>query len=75
MSVVLTFGEAMASLDLNYRAQLWSREQARPVPVVDPIGAGDAFVAGYLSARLDGLPIPARGDLALLDAGPQEAVR
>lgn len=26
------------------------------VSLVDPVGAGDAFVAGYLSARLDGLP-------------------
>lgn len=28
---------------------------ARTVPVVDVVGAGDAFVAGYLSGRLDGL--------------------
>jgi len=28
---------------------------ARIVPAVDPVGAGDAFVAGFLSARLDGL--------------------
>ncbi|WP_346176863.1 sugar kinase [Streptomyces cuspidosporus] len=26
-----------------------------PVPVTDPVGAGDAFAAGYLSARLRGL--------------------
>ncbi|MFJ4674327.1 sugar kinase [Kitasatospora sp. NPDC088783] len=29
---------------------------ALPVAVADSIGAGDAFVAGYLSAALDGLP-------------------
>ncbi len=28
---------------------------AIPVTVVDPVGAGDAFVAGYLSGELDGL--------------------
>ena len=32
---------------------------ARRVPVVDVVGAGDAFVAGFLSARLDGLGAPA----------------
>ncbi|MGC0250909.1 sugar kinase [Pseudactinotalea sp. Z1748] len=30
------------------------------VDVVDPIGAGDAFVAGYLSALLEDLPLPQR---------------
>jgi 2-dehydro-3-deoxygluconokinase len=29
--------------------------RATPVQVVDPVGAGDAFVAGYLSGILDGL--------------------
>ncbi|MGW6460179.1 sugar kinase [Streptomyces sp. NPDC055078] len=31
---------------------------ARPVTAHDPVGAGDAFNAGFLSARLRGLPVP-----------------
>ncbi|WP_329127124.1 sugar kinase [Streptomyces sp. NBC_01465] len=34
--------------------------EARRVPVVDVIGAGDAFVSGYLSGILDGLDAEAR---------------
>jgi 2-dehydro-3-deoxygluconokinase len=30
------------------------------VAAVDPVGAGDAFAAGYLSGLLDGEPPPAR---------------
>jgi 2-dehydro-3-deoxygluconokinase len=33
---------------------------ARPVPVADTVGAGDAFCAGYLSGLLDGLGPAAR---------------
>jgi 2-dehydro-3-deoxygluconokinase len=33
---------------------------ALPVQVVDPVGAGDAFVAGYLTERLAGLAAEAR---------------
>jgi 2-dehydro-3-deoxygluconokinase len=33
---------------------------ARSVPVADAVGAGDAFVAGYLSAALDGLDVTRR---------------
>jgi 2-dehydro-3-deoxygluconokinase len=33
---------------------------ALPVTVVDPVGAGDAFVAGYLSEVVAGAPVPVR---------------
>ena len=36
--------------------------EAIPVTVVDPVGAGDAFVAGYLSGELDGLAVPDKLD-------------
>lgn len=38
---------------------------ARTVPVVDTVGAGDAFVAGLLSGWLDGADVPARLDRAV----------
>ncbi|GAA0904060.1 sugar kinase [Streptomyces thermoalcalitolerans] len=31
---------------------------AIPTTVVDPVGAGDAFVAGYLAERITGTPVP-----------------
>jgi 2-dehydro-3-deoxygluconokinase len=40
------------------------RVPARSVDVVDPVGAGDAFGAGYLSALCRGLPARERLDLA-----------
>ncbi len=40
------------------------RRPAVPVRAVDPVGAGDAFVAGYLAALLDGGDVADRLDLA-----------
>jgi 2-dehydro-3-deoxygluconokinase len=40
------------------------RVPALPVTSVDPIGAGDAFVAGYLAGHLDGVPVDHRLRLA-----------
>ncbi|WP_042406069.1 sugar kinase [Streptacidiphilus carbonis] len=39
---------------------------AVPVRALDPVGAGDAFVAGYLSALLDGAPLDDRLRLGCL---------
>lgn len=44
-------------------------EPARAVEVVEPVGAGDAFAAGYLYGRLRGLPEAARLRLGHLVAG------
>lgn len=38
----------------------WRAIAPRPVPDVDPVGAGDAFTAGYLAARSAGAPAAAR---------------
>jgi 2-dehydro-3-deoxygluconokinase len=55
--VVVTRGAEGAEA---HTAQEYHQEQARNVVAVDVVGAGDAFVAGYLSARLDGLGLAAR---------------
>ena len=54
---------AVASIDGAFL-----RRPATPVRVVDPVGAGDAFVAGWLAASLLGLPAATALDRAA-DAG------
>src|SRR5438552_261317 len=61
-SVALLQGEA-GSLVLE-GGRLWRPGRRHTVQVVDPIGAGDAFVAGFLWATLGG-----RGPQAAVDAG------
>jgi 2-dehydro-3-deoxygluconokinase len=48
---------------------------ARAVPVVDPVGAGDAFVAGYLSGVLEGLLVFERLQRAVTTTGFAAATR
>ena len=52
--VVKAGARGAAALD---RAGIWHEHVPEPVPDVDPVGAGDAFTAGYLDARLAGLPV------------------
>ncbi|MEV0700542.1 sugar kinase [Saccharopolyspora sp. NPDC050389] len=54
-AVVVKLG-ALGSLALD--GDQIHRAAAVPVTVVDPVGAGDAFVAGYLSGLVSGSPAP-----------------
>lgn len=52
--VVLKRGPAGAAvLDAD---GAWFEHPGSPIPDVDPVGAGDAFNAGYIAARLTGAP-------------------
>ena len=57
--VVIKLGELGA---LTFVDKAVTRLPARRVTCLDPVGAGDAFVAGYLSALLDGGGVEARLD-------------
>ncbi|MGW5862415.1 sugar kinase [Streptomyces sp. NPDC055239] len=60
--VVVKLGAAGATA---YTADGELHAPARPVRAVDAVGAGDAFVAGYLSALLDGEDVAGRLDRAV----------
>jgi fructokinase len=49
--VLLTLGEQGAWL-LTHDGQQWRAREAAPVAVVDTVGAGDCFLAGFLAAWL-----------------------
>ncbi|MFF9981764.1 sugar kinase [Streptomyces erythrochromogenes] len=67
---LITCGPREAVLKLGARGALAATHDGEavqdivPVTPVDPIGAGDAFVAGYLAGHLDGAPLPGRLRLA-----------
>jgi len=54
-TVVLKLGERGS---LALQGDYVQHAAAVPVTVVDPVGAGDAFVAGYLSGLVEGEPVP-----------------
>jgi fructokinase len=76
--LLLTLGEQGAWL-LTRDGQQWHAREATPVAVVDTVGAGDCFLAGFLAAWLrlhddtsaaaenNESPIPAKSLLASLD--------
>ncbi|MCX5230138.1 sugar kinase [Streptomyces sp. NBC_00233] len=66
-------GPGQAVLKLGARGALVATDDggllarpAVPVTAVDPVGAGDAFVSGYLAAVLDDAPVEGRLHLATL---------
>ncbi|MFC9679563.1 sugar kinase [Streptomyces sp. NPDC056948] len=59
----------------SFTAEGATDRAARQVDAVDLVGAGDAFVAGYLSGLLDGADIPARLHRAVTTAAFAVATR
>lgn len=57
-SLVVTMRGAKGSM--VYDGETFFLQHAIECPVVDTLGAGDSYIAGFLSATLRGLPIPDR---------------
>ena len=68
--LLLTLGAQGACL-LERGGAVWRAAEARPVPVLDTVGAGDCFLAGFLVALLRLAPARARGPGALADGDAQ----
>ncbi len=86
-AALAALGPAQAIVKLGERGSVASIDgeilaaAAEPITPLDTVGAGDAFVAGYLVALLDGLPAPARlqlgsrcGAFACLGPGDWESL-
>ena len=56
--LVVTMRGAKGSM--VYDGETFFLQSAIDCPVVDTLGAGDSYIAGFLNATLRGLPIPAR---------------
>jgi sugar/nucleoside kinase (ribokinase family) len=52
----------------DIREDCFHRWAGRATKVIDPTGAGDAFAAGFISAHLEGLPVTACLDRAVVSA-------
>jgi adenosine kinase len=63
---VMTRGEAGALITVD--GQEYEIPPAKPLKVVDPTGAGDAFRAGFVMGMSKGLPWPVVGRIASLTA-------
>ena len=61
-TIALTMGEAGSAVLAEGRA--WRPSRLYTVSVVDRVGAGDAYAAGFLWARLTGRPVQAAVDAA-----------
>ena len=73
MTVCVTDGRAGVR---RWDGAIWSHHPTTGISAVDPTGAGDAFIGGYLGAMLEGDPAPVEQGIrtaSLIVAGPGAA--